>query len=63
MLDFGAALRILRNRKKIKRDSWPENCYIQLWRSKTILYCHVNEFQTWKPSSEDLLADDWRPVV
>ena len=62
MLDFGAALRILRNRKKIKRDSWPEDCYIQLWRD-SILYCCTNEFETWKPRVSDILAKDWRTLA
>lgn len=62
MLDFGAALRILKNKKKIKRDGWPEDCYIQLWRD-SILFCHSNEFGTWHPLAEDLLAKDWRTLA
>lgn len=63
MLNFEAALRILRNEGKVKRLSWDDDCYIKIYKG-SIVYCYdTTASSEWIPTDKDILAQDWRVKI
>jgi Protein of unknown function (DUF2829). len=72
-MNFGQALKKLKEGKKVARNGWNgKGMYIQLHKGTDFEHAIIepflviknvkNSFNTWVPSISDLLAEDWEVV-
>lgn len=71
-MDFQKALTHIKNLKRVSREAWPSSFLFYRKGEKPYLQLAINlisngdelkaEAHPWRPTQEDLLADDWRLV-
>jgi hypothetical protein len=57
--DFSHALKSVKQGEKVAREEWGGNQYCILLWSDTICVVKDNRPDVWKPTAEDLMAEDW----
>lgn len=66
MLDFGAALRVLKNGGAVTRAAWNDrSTYIRVDKERIVMYSGNYHGCTplWRPSVSDVLSTDWQVVA
>lgn len=72
-MDFGKALEVLKNNKKVARSGWNgKGLYVQINKGGDydfsellpffVIKNTLNLFNTWVPSVSDIMAEDWEVV-
>ncbi len=62
ILDFSEAMRELTNKKKLRFNDWKVDAYIELSPYKKEIHLIQNVEYPFVPTSECLIADDWRII-
>jgi hypothetical protein len=54
-MDFAIVLALLKGCRRLARECWAEECYIEL--KDDMIVNHLGE--EWRPSFDDMYAEDW----
>lgn len=66
-MNFSQALELLKERKRVRREKFPNNHFI-IGQKENRIYCQIRDSAlmpvgvNWFLGSDDLLADDWEEV-